>query len=141
MAYEILETVEAGLSLRGSEVKSLRARLASLDGCFGRHEGGEFFLYNLSLTPVQKHAVTSETPDPRRKRKLLLNKQEMRRLSGKLDIKGWTLVPLEIYFRNGWAKVSLAVAKGKRGPDRRADLKKKDLVREAEKSFKGKFKT
>ncbi|MBI5630178.1 MAG: SsrA-binding protein SmpB [Elusimicrobia bacterium] len=135
--YEILETYEAGLSLAGPEVKSLRAGRASLDGCFGRQDKDELFLFNFYIPPYQHSSDPSL--DTRRARKLLLNKGEIQRISGKLQTKGLTLVPLEVYFKRGWAKVSLALARGKRGADRREDLKKKDAAREAEKSFKGKY--
>ena len=135
--YEILETYEAGLSLRGSEVKSLRAGRASLDGCFGREDKGELYLFNFYIPPYQ--FTTQDAPDPRRARKLLMHKGEIRRIAGKLQTKGLALVPLEVYFRSGWAKASLALARGKRGPDRREELKKRDQAREAEKSFKGKY--
>lgn len=137
-AYEILETFEAGLSLLGAEVKSLRTGRASLDGCFGRLERGELFLFNFHIAPY--HFASVDVPETRRTRKLLLHNAEISRISRKLLTKGLTLVPLEIYFRNGWAKVSLALAKGKRGPDRRDDLKKKAVAREAERSFRGKYK-
>lgn len=137
--YEILETVEAGLCLLGHEVKSLRQGRASLDGCFGRTQSGELFLFNFYIPPYSFN--TSAAPlDPRRSRKLLLHKAEIDRITRRLDAKGLTLVPLEVYFRKGWAKVSLALAKGKTGPDRREDLKKKDSQRDYDRSFKGRFK-
>jgi SsrA-binding protein len=135
--YEILDTYEAGISLLGSEVKSLRAGRASLDGCFGRHDKGELFLFNFYIPPYQ-YATTS-VPEPRRSRKLLLQKKEIDKISDRLQTKGLTLVPLEVYFRRGWAKVSLALARGKKGPDKREDLKKRAVGREAEKSFKGSY--
>ena len=137
--YEILETFEAGLSLLGPEVKSLRAGHASLDGCFGRTQGGELQLFNFYIPPYSFN-TSVEPLDPRRSRKLLLHRGEIDRIAGKLQTKGLTLVPLEVYFRAGWAKVSLGLARGKTGPDRREDLKKKDSAREAERSFKGKYK-
>lgn len=138
-AYEILEVYEAGLSLLGPEVKSLRSGRASLDGCFGRCEKGELFLFNFYIPPYPFAA--GDPPDPRRARKLLLRKVEIRKIAGRLQAKGLALVPLEVYFRRGWAKAALALGRGKKGPDRREDLKKRALSREAEKSFKGKFKT
>ena len=135
--YEILETFEAGLALLGSEVKSLRAGRASLDGCFGRHDNRELFLFNFYIPPYQ--FATTAVPDPRRSRKLLLRKREIAKISGKLQTKGLTLVPLEVYFKRGWAKISLGLAKGKKGPDRREAMKKRTESREAEKSFKGSY--
>ncbi len=136
--FEIIEVHEAGLQLLGPEVKSLRGGHASLDGCFGRLDGGQLWLENFYIPPYS-YAAALEAPDPRRKRKLLLHAAEIDKIEGKLNTKGLTLVPLEVYFRKGWAKVALALAKGKTGADRRDDLKKKDLRREAEKSFKGAY--
>lgn len=136
--YEIVEVVEAGLQLKGPEVKSLRARQLSFEGSFARVEDGECFLHHLHIAPY-KHNTLEEIP-PARTRKLLLRARELRRLESAQDQKGMTLVPLEVYFRNGWAKVSLAVGKGRRGPDKRESLKKKDAARELERSFKGRFK-
>jgi len=135
--YEILETFEAGLALLGSEVKSLRSGRASLDGCFGRAVDGQLFLMNFYIPPYQ--FATTQIPEPRRDRKLLMHRREIEKISGKLQTKGLTLVPLEVYFRRGWAKVALGLAKGKKGGDRREDIQKRTLQREAEKSFKGKF--
>ncbi|MDE2040299.1 MAG: SsrA-binding protein SmpB [Elusimicrobia bacterium] len=137
--YEILETYEAGLSLLGSEVKSLRGGRASLDGCFGRLDGGQLSLFNFYIPPYQ--FATVSPPDPRRSRRLLMHRRELDRLSGRLQGKGLTLVPLEVYFRRGWAKVLLGLARGKKGPDRREDLKKRATAREAEKSFKGSYRS
>ncbi|MBI4376916.1 MAG: SsrA-binding protein SmpB [Elusimicrobia bacterium] len=136
--YEILETFEAGLALNGPEVKSLRAGRASLDGCFGRSEGGQLFIHNFYIPPYA-FARAAEMPDPRRARKLLMHRREIDRISQKLQTRGLTLVPLEVYFKRGWAKVSLGLGRGKTGIDRREDLKKKALAHEAEKSFKGRY--
>lgn len=135
--YEILDVVEAGLQLAGPEVKALRGGNASLDGCYARpNDGGELFLHNFYIPPYV-FATLLEPLDTRRNRKLLLHSAEIRKIAGKLAAKSLTLIPLEVYFKNGWAKVSLGLAKGKTGADRRDSLKKKDLRREAEKSFKG----
>lgn len=136
--YEIIEVIEAGLQLRGPEVKSLRKGQCSLDGCFGRPDGGALWLENFYIPPYI-FATNSEPLDPRRKRKLLLHKAELGKIEGKLTTKGLTLIPLEVYFKNGWAKVALGLAKGKTGADRRDDLRKKDARRDAEKSFKGSY--
>jgi SsrA-binding protein len=136
--YEILEVSEAGLCLTGPEVKSLRDGRASLDGCFGRHEGQELFLFNFYIPPY-KFNTASQPLDSRRTRKLLMSRAQIDRIGRSLQTKGFTLVPLEVYFRRGWAKVALALARGKKGPDRREDLKQKAIYREAEKSFKGKY--
>ena len=109
-----------------------------LDGCFGRLDGGQMYLFNFYIPPYA--FATADAPDPRRTRKLLLNRKEIDKLSGRLQTKGLTLVPLEVYFKRGWAKVSIALAKGKRGPDKRDSIRKKDAARDMERSFKGKFK-
>ena len=137
MLYEIFEVYEAGLLLNGGEVKSLRSGRISLDGCFGQSKGGELDLFNLHIPHYSFD--TGAPSDPRRSRKLLLHKAELRKILSQIDAKGMTLVPLEIYFKRGWAKASLGIARGKKGPDRREELHKKALNREAEKSFKGKF--
>ncbi len=137
--YEILDVVEAGIQLAGPEVKSLRSGQASLDGCYARtNDAGELFLHNFYIPPYVFN-TTTEPLDTRRNRKLLLHSAEIKKIAGKLTTKGLTLIPLEVYFKNGWAKVSLGLAKGKTGADRRDDLKKKALRREAEKSFKGAY--
>lgn len=136
--YEIIEVFEAGLALKGPEVKALRKGQASLDGCFGRADKGELWLENFYIPPYS-FATNLEPLDPRRKRKLLLHAAEARKIEGKITTKGLTLIPLEVYFRHGWAKVALGLAKGKTGADRRDDVKKKDIRREAEKSFKGAY--
>ena len=137
MLYEIFEVYEAGLLLNGGDVKSLRSGRISLDGCFGQSKNGELYLFNLHIPHYSFD--TSAPSDPRRSRKLLLHKAELRKILSQIDAKGMTLVPLEIYFKRGWAKASLGIARGKKGPDRREELHKKALNREAEKSFKGKF--
>jgi SsrA-binding protein len=136
--YEIIEVIEAGLQLRGPEVKSLRNGHCSLDGCFGRSDAGALWLENFHIPPYA-FASGADAPDPRRKRKLLLHKAEIGRIEGKLATKGLTLIPLEVYFKRGWAKVALGLAKGKTGADRRDDLRKKDARRDAQKSFKGAY--
>ena len=136
--YEILEVIEAGLQLRGPEVKALRKGQCSLDGCFGRYDAGALWLENFYIPPYT-FATNIEPLDPRRKRKLLLHKTELGKIEGKLTTKGLTLIPLEVYFKNGWAKVALGLAKGKTGADRRDDMRKKDQRRDMEKSFKGSY--
>ncbi len=136
--YSIIEVIEAGLQLRGPEVKSLRRGQCSLDGCFGRPDAGALWLENFYIPPYT-FATNIEPLDPRRKRKLLLHSAELAKIENKLTIKGLTLIPLEVYFKGGWAKVALGLAKGKTGADRRDDLRKKDARRDAEKSFKGSY--
>ena len=132
--YEILDTFEAGIALRGPEVKSLRAGKANLQDSFARIQNGEVFLHQMHVNPYT--FTHHEDLSPTRTRKLLLHRQQIRKLEGKVQEKGLTLVPLEIYFNaKGHAKVSLALAKGKRGPDRKEDKKKRDLEREAGRDF------
>ncbi len=132
--YFILETFEAGLSLLGPEVKSLRQKEVSLEGAFIRAENGRAEILNMYIKPYKFNSLSE--PDPTRARVLLLNKREIRKLHAGAQIKGQTLIPLEIYFKRGWAKVKIALAKGKHLYDKRESLKKKDLNREMEKSFK-----
>ena len=135
--YEILDVVEAGLVLKGPEVKSLRARQIAFEGSFARVDDGEATLHNLHIAPYKHNSL--EVLSPTRSRKLLLRRRELKRLGDAQQTKGVTLVPLEIYFLRGWAKVALGVGKGKQAPDKRATLKKKDAEREMGRSFKGKF--
>lgn len=136
--YEILEEYEAGLELKGPEVKSLRGGKVSLEGSFARVEGEEAFLHHLHI-PAYRNNTIEEIP-PERTRKLLLRRHEIKRLLGQQRIKGLSLIPLELYFKRGWAKLRLALAKGKRGPDKRESLRKKAVERELERSFKSKYK-
>lgn len=127
--YEIIETIEAGIELKGSEVKSLREGNVSLNDSFARIENGEVFLYNFKISPYRQSSFF--VPDPDRPKKLLLKRWEIDRLAGKLAVRGFTLIPLKVYFNDrGWAKVELALAKGKKLYDKREDIKKKELERE-----------
>ncbi len=132
--YFILETFEAGLALLGPEVKSVRQKEVSLEGAFVRAENGQAEILNMYVKPYKFNSLSE--PDPTRPRRLLLNRREIRKLQAAAEIKGQTLVPLEIYFKRGWAKVKVALAKGKHLYDKRESLKKKDLNREMEKGFK-----
>ncbi|HSB53050.1 MAG TPA: SsrA-binding protein SmpB [Gemmatimonadales bacterium] len=126
--YHILETWEAGLVLTGTEVKSLRAKKVSIKEGFARVANDEVFLEGINITPYEQGNRYNH--DPVRTRKLLLHKKEIQRLIGAVEQKGLTLVPLELYFRNGVAKVKLALGRGKKQHDRREDLKKRDAERE-----------
>jgi SsrA-binding protein len=138
-AYEILDTFETGIVLLGPEVKSLRDGKASLQDSFARVENGEVFLYHMHITPYSYTHHVDLNPD--RTRKLLLHRQQINKLSGRVHEKGYTLVPLDVFFnKKGIAKVNLALAKGKRGPDKREDIKKRDLKREADREFRTKTK-
>jgi SsrA-binding protein len=133
-SYQIIDTMEAGIVLAGPEVKSLREGKASLQDSFARVENGEVFLYHMHINPYSFAHHTDLKPD--RTRKLLLHRHQINKLSGRVQEKGLTLVPLEIFFnKQGIAKVNLAVAKGKRGPDKRDDIKKRDVEREARREF------
>ena len=111
--YDILEKVEAGIALKGSEVKSLRQHKADLKDCYARIDRGEIFLHNFYITPYDKASYNDD--DPRRVRKLLLHKKEINKLLGKTSVKGLTLVALSVYFNSrGKAKIELALAKGRR---------------------------
>lgn len=135
--FFIEETFEAGLELLGAEVKSIRQKELSLEGAFVWVENGQAYVYNMHVKPYKFNSLTE--PDPTRPRRLLLNKKEIRKLAAKAEVKGYALVPLEVYFKNGWAKVKLALAKGKHLFDKRESIKKRDLNREMEQSFKNKI--
>ena len=129
--YAILDTYEAGMALTGTEVKSLRAGRASLVDTFAQEKSGEIFLHGLHIPEYTQGTWTNH--EPRRQRKLLLNRIEIDRLLGKLKESGLTLVPLSLYFSDGWAKVELGLARGKRSYDKRQDLAKRDADREIRK--------
>ena len=131
--YEILDTYEAGMVLKGPEVKSLRGGQLAFRDAFARVEGGEVWLYNLHISPYEEANRANEEPD--RVRKLLLHREEIRRLEIKTGEKGLTLVPLEIYFRKGNAKVLLGVGRGRRLYDKREKLKKQTQDREAKRAM------
>ena len=126
--YEILHTYEAGLVLRGTEVKTLRAGRGSIVGAFGRLHRGEVWLEGIHIPPYEKGNVHNH--EPLRSRKLLMHRQEIRRLIGAVEQKGHTLVPLELHFRGQLAKVVLALARGKKEHDKRDDLRKREAERE-----------
>ena len=126
--YTILDTYEAGIALLGTEVKSLRAGRASLVDAFGQEKDGELFLHGLHIPEYAQGTWTNH--EPRRMRKLLLKRDELNRLLGKVREGGLTLVPLSMYFSDGWAKVELALARGKKSYDKRQDLAKRDADRE-----------
>lgn len=131
--YEVLDTVEAGLVLRGAEVKSLRQGDASFTDAFARVDQGEAWLYNLHISPYRQ--ASHDAPDPKRRRKLLLKERQIRELAAETREKGLTLVPLDIHFRNGYAKVQLALARGKKLHDKRETLKRRAMERDAERAI------
>ena len=126
--YTILDTYEAGIALFGTEVKSLRAGRASLVDAFGQEKEGELFLHGLHIPEYDRGTWTNH--EPRRNRKLLLKRAELNRLLSKVREGGLTLVPLSMYFSDGWAKVELALARGKKSYDKRQDLARRDADRE-----------
>lgn len=132
--YFIDETYEAGIVLEGSEVKSLRQGRASIKESYARIENGEAWLYDMYIAPYE--AAAAFTPDPVRKRKLLLNKHEIRRLNGKVKERGYTLIPLRVYFKNSKAKVELALARGKKKYDKRREVADREARRRMEQALR-----
>jgi SsrA-binding protein len=130
--YAIMDTYEAGMALTGTEVKSLRAGRASLVDSFAQERDGELFLHGMHIAEYTQGTWTNH--EPRRTRKLLLNRMEINRLVGKLKETGLTLVPLSVYFSDGWAKVEIGLAKGKKSYDKRQDLAKRDADREIQRA-------
>ncbi len=126
--YAILDTFEAGMVLTGTEVKSLRAGRASLTDAFGNIDHREVYLHGMHIPEYTEGTWTNH--EPRRIRKLLLGRHEIDRLAGRVQESGLTLVPLSVYFSNGYAKVELGLARGKRSYDKRQDLAKRDAQRE-----------
>jgi SsrA-binding protein len=126
--YTILDTYEAGMALTGTEVKSLRAGRASLTDAFAEESAGEIFLRGLHIPEYTQGTWTNH--EPRRVRKLLLHRDEIRKMQGKLRDDGVTLIPLSVYFNNGYAKVELGLAKGKKSYDKRQDLAARDAQKE-----------
>ena len=132
--YFIEETYEAGMVLLGPEVKSLREGRANLVDSYARIKGGEMYLYNMHISPYPyAHYIEIE---PTRTRKLLMHKKEIKRLIGKTEERGYSLIPLKVYFSGARAKVELGLAKGKRKYDKRQSLKEKDLKREMDQERK-----
>lgn len=134
--FHVEETYEAGLVLTGSEVKALRAGRASLQDAYARFQGGEAWLVNMHISPYEKAGPFGH--DPTRPRKLLLHRSELRRLVGKVQQRGYTLIPLRVYFNErGFAKVELGLARGKRQVDRRAEIARREAEREIARAFRG----
>ena len=132
--YFIEDKYEAGISLAGTEVKSLRQGKCSIKESFIRIEKGEVFIYGMHVSPYEKGNIFNK--DPLRVKKLLLHKYEINKIAGKIAEKGNTLVPLQVYFRGSLVKVELGLARGKKLYDKRQDIAKKDQKREAEREFK-----
>lgn len=132
--YFIEDTYEAGICLVGTEVKSLRMGKCSIKESFIRIENGEVIVYGMHISPYEKGNIFNK--DPLRPRKLLLHRYEINKITGKIAEKGYTLVPLRVYFKGSLTKVEIGLAKGKKLYDKRQDIAKKDMRREAEKDFK-----
>ncbi len=132
--YEIIEKIEAGISLKGTEVKSVRNKNVSIGESYAQIKENEVFLHNLHISPYEQG--NRENHDPIRVRKLLLHKQEIKKLVSNIQLKGLSLVPLSIYLRKGKIKVELAVGRGKRLVDKRESIKKKTIQREIDRIVK-----
>ena len=132
--YEILESIEAGMALKGSEVKALREGRVSLKESYAKVRGGEVFLVNAHISPYSHSSLQDH--EPLRDKKLLLHKSEIKRLTGKTEEKGLTLVPTKLYFVRGRVKVELALARGKRQYDKRETIKRRDVEREIKRELK-----
>ena len=136
--YHIEETYEAGLVLTGTEVKSLRAGRASIQEAFAQFKGGELWLVHMHIPPYDAGNIYNH--DPLRPRKLLLHKSELNRLVGKVQQRGYTLIPLRVYFRRGYAKVELALARGKKQYDKREAIARREARREMERALQRRLK-
>lgn len=132
--YFIEETYEAGIALAGTEVKSVRQGHCSIKEAFVGVEKGEIYIYRMNISPYEKGNIFNK--DPLRTRKLLLHKYEINKLLGEQQVKGYTIVPLKVYIRDGLVKLEIGLAKGKKLYDKRQDIAKKDMRREAEREFK-----
>ena len=132
--YFIEDTYEAGICLHGTEVKSMRMGKCSIKESFIRIEKGEVYVYNMHISPYEKGNIFNK--DPLRPKKLMLHKSEINKLNGQLSQTGYTLVPLEAYFKGSLVNVKIGLARGKKNYDKRQDIAKKDMRREAEKDFK-----
>lgn len=132
--YFVEDTIEAGIALHGTEVKSLRLGQCSIKESFIGIDKGEVFIHHMHINPYEKGNIFNK--DPLRTRKLLLHKSEINRLIGQQKIKGYTIIPLKVYFKNSLVKVEIGLAKGKKLYDKRNDIAKKDQKREAEREFK-----
>lgn len=132
--YFIEETYEAGIALAGTEVKSIRQGHCSIKEAFIGIDNGEVYIHRMNISPYEKGNIFNK--DPLRTRKLLLHKYEINRLIGSSQVKGYTIVPLKVYLRDGLVKMEIGLAKGKKLYDKRQEIAKKDMKREAEKEFK-----
>lgn len=136
--YFIDEKIECGIELYGTEVKSIRMGKCSVKEAFVKIEKGQVFIHGMHVNPYEKGNIFNK--DPLRVKKLLLHKFEIHKLEGKIREKGYTLVPLQVYFKGSLVKIEIGLARGKKLYDKRQDIAKKDQKREVEREFKGKFK-
>lgn len=134
--YSIDDSIECGIVLEGTEVKSVRAGNISFPDAFAEIRGGEVWLMGFHITPYVYSSIFNHDPD--RPKKLLLNKEEIKRLIRKVDEKGFTLIPLEFYLKNGRIKVQLGICKGKKLFDKRSDIRDKDMKRDLQREFRKK---
>ncbi len=132
--YEIFDTYEAGIVLKGTEIKAIRSGKANLKDSYGVIKNEEIFLLNMHISPYENGNIFNH--DETRTRKLLLHKKEIKKIKNNLELKGYTLVPLKLYFKNGKAKILLGIAKGKKTYDKREAIKKKDMLRNVQKELK-----
>ena len=132
--YHLLETFEAGMVLLGTEVKSIREGGANLRDSFARIESGEVWVYNIHISPYRNRGYSDH--DPKRRRKLLLHRQEIRKLIGKTTERGMTIVPVRMYLKNGHVKIAVSLAKGKKAHDKRETIKRREAARETRAAIK-----
>ncbi len=132
--YEIFDTYEAGIVLKGTEIKAIRSGKANLKDSYGVIKNEEVFLLNMHISPYENGNIFNH--DETRTRKLLLHKKEIKKIKNNLELKGYTLIPLKLYFKNGKAKILLGIAKGKKTYDKREAIKKKDMLRNVQKELK-----
>jgi SsrA-binding protein len=132
--YHLLDTFEAGIALLGTEVKSIREGGANLRDSFARIEAGEVWIYNVHISPYRNRGYSDH--DPRRRRKLLLHRQEIKKLIGKTTERGMTIVPVRMYLKNGRVKVAISLAKGKKAHDKRETIKRRETDRETRAAVK-----
>ena len=132
--YFVEETMEAGIALVGTEVKSIRGGKCNLKDCYADVKNGEIFILNMHISPYEQGNIFNV--DPLRERKLLLHKEQIGRLAGLVSRDGYTLVPLSLYLKNGRVKVALGICKGKKNYDKRETIKERDIQREMEKEYK-----
>jgi SsrA-binding protein len=135
--YAISDSLECGIALQGTEVKSMKAGKFSFGDSYGRIIDNELWLIGLHITPYTHGNIHNHDPD--RKRKLLVHKQEIKQLTRKVDEKGFTLVPVKFYLKNGMVKLEMGIGKGKKLFDKRESIKQKDLKREADREYRGKY--